>query len=423
MVAGWSLTHHPACSNSPGSSDLVRLDVISIFPEYLAALDISLIGKARRARLIDLVVHDLRDFTHDRHRTVDDTPYGGGAGMVMKPQPWAEALGYVDRLAPGPTRLIVPTPSGRPFTQTFARELVHEPHLVFACGRYEGIDERVYDYAATDLGWNVTPVSLGDYVLNGGEVAVLAMVEAIGRLIPGVVGNAESLVEESHEGGLLEYPVYTKPAHWEIDGVAREVPPILLSGNHSAIAKWRHQQRLERTAARRPDLLHTSQFMAADAIDITPAVPADAPELLVLQRACFVREIAAHGNDQFPALTEELPDVVDGLSTWRTLIARAGGRLVGAARGRMLDDGVTWEIGRVMVAPDLVGRGLGRRLLEEVESIAPREATAYRLLVAGGAQRTQRLYKKAGYRPIGAAAEVAGTVAMTKRRRPPAEGS
>ena len=234
----------------------MRIDAVSIFPDYLAALDISLIGKARREGIIDLRVHDLRDFAHDRHRTVDDTPYGGGAGMVMKPQPWSEALTHVldsadETTGPAPV-LVVPGPGGERFTQATARELAQAPWLAFACGRYEGIDERVYEWAAERM--PVRVVSLGDYVLNGGEVAVLAMVEAIGRLLPGVVGNAESLVEESHEGGLLEYPIYTKPAVWDGgDGVERTVPDVLLGGNHAAIAQWRHEQRLARTC-----LLYTS---------------------------------------------------------------------------------------------------------------------------------------------------------------------
>jgi len=231
----------------------MRLDVVSIFPSYFDGLTLSLLGRARETGILDLNVHDLRDWTHDRHRTVDDTPYGGGAGMVMKPEPWGEAL---DSLASGsegasPARptIIFPSPAGEVFTQATARDLATREHLIFGCGRYEGIDERVFEYAAS-LG-EVRLISLGDYVLNGGEVAVMAMVEAIGRLIPGVVGNPESLVEESHEDGLLEYPSYTKPALWR----DREVPPILLSGNHGAIAAWRRDQQLERTRARRPDLL------------------------------------------------------------------------------------------------------------------------------------------------------------------------
>ena len=234
----------------------MRFDVVSIFPEYLAPLELSLIGKARADGLLELDVHDLRSYTKDRHRTVDDTPYGGGAGMVMKPEPWAQALGDIAEKSPveKPT-LIVPSPAGEVFTQALAYELAEEEHLVFACGRYEGIDERVLDWAAEQF--TVRPVSLGDYVLNGGEVAVLAMVEAIGRLIPGVVGNPESLIEESHSDGLLEYPVYTKPSSWR----GHEVPEVLLSGNHGKIAKFRKEHQLRRTADRRPDLL--------DALDVS----------------------------------------------------------------------------------------------------------------------------------------------------------
>jgi tRNA (guanine37-N1)-methyltransferase len=210
---------------------------------------LSLLGKARQSGLIDVVAHDLRDFTHDRHRTVDDTPYGGGAGMVMKPEPWGEALDAIVGDGASDAVLIVPSPAGEPFTQAIARELAAEQHLVFACGRYEGIDQRVVDHYAGRM--RVRLISLGDYVLNGGEVAVMAMIEAAGRLVPGVVGNPESLVEESHEDGLLEYPSYTKPAVWR----DLEVPPVLLSGHHGAIAAWRREQQLERTRRVRPELL------------------------------------------------------------------------------------------------------------------------------------------------------------------------
>ena len=226
----------------------MRIDAISIFPEYFKALDISLLGKAREKEIIDLRVHDLRDFTHDKHKTVDDSPYGGGAGMLMKPEPWGEAF---DEILPadGNVTIIFTSPAGEQFKQATAYELAKEDHIVFACGRYEGIDQRVVNYAATK--GRVRLISLGDYVLNGGEVAAIAMVEAIARLIPGVIGNADSLIEESHSDGLLEYPSYTKPAIWR----DLEVPDVLLSGNHALIAKWRKDQQIERTKRVRPDLL------------------------------------------------------------------------------------------------------------------------------------------------------------------------
>jgi tRNA (guanine37-N1)-methyltransferase len=232
----------------------MRIDVITIFPEYLAPLDVSLLGKARDRDLLGIAVHDLRQWTTDVHRTVDDTPYGGGPGMVMKPEPWHLAL---ESVAPAESdvqpRLVVPTPSGRPFTQAIAAELATAPWLVFACGRYEGIDRRVIDEAAERM--SVDELSIGDYVLAGGEVAVLVIVEAVARLLPGVLGNAESVRDDSFASGrmesLLEGPVYTKPAVWR----GREVPPVLLSGNHGEIARWRRDQALTRTAATRPDLL------------------------------------------------------------------------------------------------------------------------------------------------------------------------
>ncbi len=229
------------------SSPTLHIDVVSIFPDYLAPLELSLIGKAREAGLLDVRVHDLREYTHDRHRTVDDTPYGGGAGMVMKPEPWGEAL---DAIASTGAVIVVPTPAGQPFTQAVAEELSGQQHLVFACGRYEGIDQRVIDYARTR--WTVREVSLGDFVLNGGEVAALAIIEAVVRLIPGFMGNPESLVEESHGSeGLLEYPVYTKPASWR----GLDVPDVLLSGDHARVADWRREQAESRTRQRRPELL------------------------------------------------------------------------------------------------------------------------------------------------------------------------
>src|SRR5690554_2843330 len=239
----------------------MRIDVLTIFPDYLSPLELSLVGKARQSGLLDVRVHDLRDWTTDRHRTVDDTPFGGGAGMVMRPDVWGtaldELLGDVSGAgAPGqpgagaPPHLIVPTPSGRPFDQATAQALAGEERLVIACGRYEGIDARVVEHYRSR--GPVTELSLGDYVLNGGEVAALVVAEAVARLLPGVIGNPASLVEESHgAAGLLEYPVYTRPPVWR----GHAVPDVLLSGHHERIRRWRRDRALERTARRRPDLL------------------------------------------------------------------------------------------------------------------------------------------------------------------------
>lgn len=383
----------------------MRLDVVTIFPDYLAPLDLSLIGKAREDGLLDLRTHDLRDFTHDRHRTVDDTPYGGGAGMVMKPQPWAEALDHVAAQTDSRPTLIVPGPGGQRFDQAIARELAQHEHLVFACGRYEGIDERVYDYAARD--YDVRILSLGDYVLNGGEVAVLAMVEAIARLIPGVIGNAGSLVEESHEDGLLEYPVYTKPADWS----DREVPPVLLSGDHAKIAAWRHDQRIRRTIDRRPDLLPPA---AAGDTTIRLATAADAGELLTLTHACWLAVGIENDSFDIPAQHETLPSLTASLHDWQTYVARsADGRLVGSVRAQRRGD--EWFIGRLMVAPDLAGRGLGRSLLEHIQAVAPAGVTAYGLHTGRASERNLRIYRKAGFRPVASpAGEPAGVVFLRK---------
>ncbi len=224
----------------------MRLDIVTIFPDYFSPLDLSLIGKAREKGLVEVEVHDLRAWTEDPHRTVDDTPYGGGAGMVMLAEPWGKAL---DDLLTPTSLLVVPTPAGSLFHQSTARQWSTRDHIVFACGRYEGIDQRVVDHFSASH--EVSQVSLGDYVLNGGEVAVLAMVEAVVRLVPGVVGNPESLVEESHEDGQLEYPVFSKPALWR----DLAVPEVLLSGHHADIDAWRREQAAARTKRVRPDLL------------------------------------------------------------------------------------------------------------------------------------------------------------------------
>src|SRR5450432_1823244 len=242
----------------------MRVDIITIFPDYLAPLSLSLVGKARERALLDVRVHDLRAFTRDVHRTVDDSPYGGGPGMVMRPEPWGEALDEVVGRGTGVggsaldditadadqlPLLIVPTPAGVPFSQARAEAYAGEPWLAFACGRYEGIDHRVVDDARRRM--RVEEISIGDYVLGGGEAAALVVLEAVVRLLPGVVGNAESLVEESHAAGLLEGPAYTKPPTWR----GLDVPAVLTSGNHAAIARWRREQGLRRTAQRRPELI------------------------------------------------------------------------------------------------------------------------------------------------------------------------
>ncbi|HEX2895311.1 MAG TPA: tRNA (guanosine(37)-N1)-methyltransferase TrmD [Marmoricola sp.] len=383
----------------------MRIDVVSIFPEYLAPLDLSLAGKARDKGLLDVRVHDLRGWTHDRHRTVDDTPYGGGAGMVMKPEPWGEAL---DEVAPDTATLVVPSPSGVPFTQALAEDLATREHLVFACGRYEGIDQRVLDNAAVRM--EVREVSLGDYVLNGGEVAALVVIEAVARLLPGFMGNAESLVEESHQDGLLEYPVYTRPPEWR--GLA--VPDVLLSGDHVRIAAWRHDQALRRTAQRRPDLRHPAELV--DDLELRLVQPADAGELFTLQRACWVQELQANPGVPIPALAESLEDVRRWTGTDTVLVLRSAGRLVGAVRGVLHagPEGAVWDIGRLMVAPDLQGRGLGRLLLERIEALAPDAATGFVLFTGAGSVRNQKMYKKAGYRLRGETEP--GVVLLTKRR-------
>lgn len=280
-----------------GAGPLLRLDVVTVFPEYLAPLRLALLGRAVDRGLVEVGVHDLRDWTHDVHRSVDDTPFGGGPGMVMRPTVWGEALDSLvpgrDSQAvtvPGPDSeaapasdtgagpdagadvvsgpastgaddrplLIVPTPAGRPFTQADAHRYARRRHLLFACGRYEGIDQRVVDEAAQTM--DVEEVSIGDYVLIGGEVAVLVIAEAVVRLLPGVLGNRRSHEEDSFSDGLLEGPSYTRPEVWR----GRAVPEVLKSGDHARIDRWRRDESLRRTATRRPDLLDTADLDARD---------------------------------------------------------------------------------------------------------------------------------------------------------------
>jgi tRNA (guanine37-N1)-methyltransferase len=404
----------------------MRLDVVSIFPEYLAALDLSLVGKAAKSGLLDVHLHDLREWTYDRHRTVDDTPYGGGAGMVMKPDPWGEAL---DAVAPadGPSqpRLIVPTPAGRPFTQELAYELADEPWLAFACGRYEGIDARVAAHAAERM--RVDEVSIGDYVLNGGEVAVLVIVEAVARLLPGVIGNPASLAEESHSGdGLLEYPVYTKPPSWR----GHDVPDVLLSGNHKLVAEWRHDESVRRTAERRPDLLaawgaavgHKADEVerkedAALLVKVLPTTEADAGELLTLQRAAYLSEAEAYDDFSIPPLQEQLEGVVERIAQGVVWKAVAGTRIVGSVH--LAVEGSLGRINRLMVAPDWQGRGVGSKLLRVAEQTAPAEVTSYELFTGAESERNLQLYRNAGYREIRREPQTAKVelVLLAKRRR------
>ncbi len=222
----------------------MKITAISIFPEYFSPLELSLIGKARQQSLIDFTAVNLRDFTHDNHHTVDDTPYGGGAGMVMKPEPWGEAIDAALQGLDHVVDLVILTPAGKKFTQRIAEEFATSQKIIFACGRYEGIDARVGDYYRSIKNVRVHEISIGDYVLNGGEVAALVMIEAITRLIPGVIGNPESLAEESHnEIGEVEYPNYTKPAQWR----GLSVPEVLMSGNHGHIAQWRREEAQRRS--------------------------------------------------------------------------------------------------------------------------------------------------------------------------------
>ncbi|ARF57635.1 tRNA (guanosine(37)-N1)-methyltransferase TrmD [Streptomyces gilvosporeus] len=243
----------------------MRLDVVTIFPEYLEPLNVSLVGKARARGQLDVRIHDLREWTHDKHHTVDDTPYGGGPGMVMKPDPWGEALDTVLASGEGEPVLVVPTPSGVPFTQQLAVELSAKPWLVFTPARYEGIDRRVIEEYGDRL--DVREVSIGDYVLAGGEAPVLVMVEAIARLLPGVLGNAASHQDDSFAPGamadLLEGPVYTKPPEWR----GRTIPDVLLSGHHGKIARWRRDEAFRRTDANRPDLIERADPAAFDKKD------------------------------------------------------------------------------------------------------------------------------------------------------------
>lgn len=372
----------------------MRIDVVSIFPDYLAPLRLSLVGKAIDNGLLELAVHDLRGWTHDRHRTVDDTPYGGGAGMVMRPDPWGEALDDLTAER-SDARLLIMSPAGRLFDQRMAAELAAEQQLIFACGRYEGIDARVAEHASTRM--RVDEVSIGDYVLNGGEAAALVIIEAVARLVPGVIGNPDSLAEESHSvdhDQLLEYPVYTKPPSWR----GLDVPEILLSGHHGKVAAWRRERALELTRRRRPDLVPAAE--ATEEIEIRRGVAADAGEVFTLQRAAFLEEGRLNGSFDIPPLTDGIDVTEAALDRDTVLVARLRGRLVGSVIGSAGADG-EWVIGRLIVAPDLQGRGIGGRLLAAAEASAPANRTVAKVITGAGSKRNINFYARRGYRVVG----------------------
>lgn len=414
----------------------MRIDLLSIFPEYFAPLGLSLLGRAEASGLLDVRVHDLRTWAHDRHRSVDDTPYGGGAGMVMMPSVWGEALDSVldDPAAPsGRTVLAIPTPSGTPLTQALAADLAGAARLLLACGRYEGIDQRVAEHYRS-RGIEVVEFSIGDYVLNGGEVAALVLVEAVARLLDGFMGNPESIVEESHSDGLLEYPAYTKPRRWR----GLDVPEVLLGGDHAAIARWRRDRSLERTRARRPDLLAALDPESLDSADRTTLARAgvlltdSGPKSLEIraagpEEAGLVAELAAR---TFPdACPPELPAeaiasfIAAELSAARFAehIARPDDRVLlalvdGEPGGYSLvltgDDAIDAHMRRpgAVEAGDAYlskcyadapwrGTGLAGALLESAVEDAAASTSAPRIVLGtnAGNARAQRFYRKHGF--------------------------
>ena len=392
-----------------------RIDVLTIFPGYLAPLELSLVGKARAANLLTVDVHDLRTWTSDRHRTVDDTPFGGGAGMVMRPDVWGQALDEVLTAgADASQTVLIPTPAGEPFTQAMAEELAllvcAGGQLTLACGRYEGIDARVGEHYAQAGEVTVREVSIGDYVLNGGEVAALVIIEAVARLLPGVIGNPDSLVEESHgAAGLLEYPVYTKPASWR----GQDVPDVLLSGDHGRIARWRRRRAVDRTARRRPDLIDAlgpGQVRPARAVDAEALAEVAArtfplacpPSVTPADAAAFVAENLS--AEQFRRYLRDRRRHV--------LVAEVAGAIVGYAllvvgapeseqvRAAAPDAGA--ELSKCYVLQDFHGRGLASLLLSETLAVAARTGSgAVWLGVNQANERAQRFYRKHGFERVG----------------------
>ena len=372
----------------------MRIDVVTIFPDYLKVLDLSLIGKAADRGPLDLHVHDLRDHAHDRHRTVDDTPLGGGAGMVMKPDVWGEALDEVlTAQAPGTPRqvLIIPTPSGEVFTQRTAEDLAGADRLIFACGRYEGIDARVAEHYAS-RGIEVRELSIGDYVLNGGEVAAVVMIEAIARLLPGVLGNPESLVEESHgAAGLLEYPVHTRPTRWR----GLQVDPVLLSGDHGRIARSRRDQALTRTVERRPDMIRALEPAGLDRGDravlasVGWAVPAGADHPVPVR----IRNATAHDADALAALAARtFPDACEHVIAPESITRHIATNLVPELFSTWAGDG------RVdLVVAELLAPLPGIRTSDETETTE----TSGGLNLVGYAAVLREEHDAAGEPPLG----------------------
>ena len=403
----------------------MRIDVVSIFPDYLAPLDLSLLGGPAAAGLLD-AAHPRPARLDAATGTARSTTRRTAAGLAWScgrsrgatlstpcwppPQPATKPTALADTRGARRRREAAST-------QPTAERLAARPWLVFACGRYEGIDQRVVDHFADRV--DVLEVSIGDYVLSGGEVAGLVVIEAVTRLLPGVRGQSPvargGVPVVSTGTGLLEYPVYTKPPTWR----GLDVPAVLLSGDHGKVDAWRQRESLRRTAQRRPDLVHPSRALVVDGLgeaELRLAQPADAGELLTLQRCCWVSEAQLNDALFVGALVETLDDVRASLDVWTTFVVRAGGRLVASVRGRLVEPR-TWLIGRLMVAPDLAGRGLGRALLHHVEVAAPQEAESFRLFTGERSERNLRIYRKAGYRLLGPAPveEERGAVVLIKR--------
>lgn len=415
----------------------MRFDLISIFPEYFDALDLSLMGKAVDAGHIAIGTHNLRDWTTDRHRTVDDTPYGGGAGMVMRADVWGRAIDAVTTDS-GRRVLALPTPSGEPLTQEVVRSLVSADQIIVACGRYEGIDARVAEhYATTDL--EVLEYSIGDYVLNGGEVAALVLVEAVSRLREGFMSNPDSLVEESFEGNVLEYPAYTRPPQWQ----SLDVPAVLTGGNHAAIAAWRRKRALERTARRRPDLIRATDPTALTTVDretlaahgwvadasrnwsrvtIRQAIPSDAADVAHLAAITFPDACPPEVGPDAQADHIRRNLNIDVISTWisaeryRVLVAECDDSLIAYTMIELFDEGdYPGDVPADTIAPaptyvskcytrsDYRGSGISGAIMEAaLTDAAPRShGTQFVLGTNRGNRRARDFYKRHGFKKKG----------------------